>query len=212
MQEIKIKILQEPFPHAIIENFYTEEELILIWKELDFLTSPKKFELRTSTASLDGKSLSTSVGICLDEIYNKREISDILTINRKVFDSSILKSFSSVHPLMRGVLDVNSDETLIRYYEHCDIYDGHYDHARFTVASYFYKEPKAFTGGDLHFEDFNYTISIKNNMVVFFVGNAIKHSSTHLIMNNDLPKFNGMGKYSMMQFLNTNKVYSDKNV
>jgi hypothetical protein len=109
-------------------------------------------------------------------------------------------------------LDVNSDETLIRYYEHCDIYDGHYDHARFTVASYFYKEPKAFTGGDLHFEDFNYTISIKNNMVVFFVGNAIKHSSTHLIMNNDLPKFNGMGKYSMMQFLNTNKVYSDKNV
>ena len=202
MQEFKVGLMGEPFPHAIIEEFYTEQELALIFRELEFLTTPQKMTKRPSTATnSNGAPLSESVGVNLDEIYPKREISDILTINRKMFGANLLGAFASLHPLMTGILRCNRDATLIRYYENNQKYDGHFDTPRFTIASYFYKEPKAFDGGDLHFDDFNYTIPIKNNMVVVFMGSALKHSSTEVTMKTGFPEFSGMGKYSMMQFL-----------
>ena len=39
MKEI---IHKEPFPHLIIEDFYDEEELELIWEELNFYTKQGK--------------------------------------------------------------------------------------------------------------------------------------------------------------------------
>jgi len=201
MQEFKVGLMGEPFPHAVIEEFYTEQELALIFRELEFLTTPQKMDKRPSTATFNGAPLSESVGVGLDEIYSKREISDILTINRKVFDVNLLSAFASLHPLMTGILRCDRDGTLIRYYENNQKYDGHFDKPRFTIASYFYKEPKAFDGGDLHFDDFDYTIPIKNNMVVVFMGSALKHSSTEVTMKAGFPEFSGMGKYSMMQFL-----------
>jgi hypothetical protein len=203
MQEFKVGLMGEPFPHAVIEEFYTEQELALIFRELEFLTAFQKMPKRFSTATVNGTPLSESGGIGLDEIYSKREISDILTINRKVFDVNLLGAFASLHPLMTGILRCNRDGTLIRYYENNQKYDGHFDTPRFTIASYFYKEPKAFDGGDLHFDDFDYTIPIKNNMVVVFMGSSLKHSSTEVTMKAGFPEFSGMGKYSMMQFLDT---------
>ena len=39
-----MKIIQNklPFPHVIVEDMYTEEELFHIWRELDFLTYSNK--------------------------------------------------------------------------------------------------------------------------------------------------------------------------
>ena len=34
---------RKPFPHLIIEDFYNEEELELIWEELKYYTKPGKF-------------------------------------------------------------------------------------------------------------------------------------------------------------------------
>ena len=34
MQNIEVTLYQTPFPHAIVDNFYNEEELELIWEEL----------------------------------------------------------------------------------------------------------------------------------------------------------------------------------
>ena len=35
----------DPFPHIIFHNFYNDEELKLIWEELDFYTKPNKLFL-----------------------------------------------------------------------------------------------------------------------------------------------------------------------
>ena len=38
---------QEPFPYLEIEDFYTEKELKLVWKELDFLGANSASKLST---------------------------------------------------------------------------------------------------------------------------------------------------------------------
>ena len=41
-ERIKADAFTDPFPHAIFYNFYNDDELKLIWKELDFYTEPGK--------------------------------------------------------------------------------------------------------------------------------------------------------------------------
>ena len=42
MQNISADAFIEPFPHMVFHNFYTNEELELIWEELKFYTKPNK--------------------------------------------------------------------------------------------------------------------------------------------------------------------------
>jgi Rps23 Pro-64 3,4-dihydroxylase Tpa1-like proline 4-hydroxylase len=196
---------KEPFPHAIIEDFYNEEELKLIWKELDYLTSPNKMilsggELGTAKDKLTQVTKSSSYGINLDEYFSKKTYSDILVITDKIFNQSLLNQIASLHPLMGHVASLNDSNTKLKYYEDAEEYTGHIDTARFTMLNYFFKEPKQFTGGNLYFKDFDYTIEIKNNTVVFFCG-AINHASTKLISNDFYDKFSGYGKYCVTKFL-----------
>jgi hypothetical protein len=206
-EKLIIELKQEPFPHAIIRNFYNEKELSLIWRELDFYTSPSKLvdamDLGGATDPLTKEPLPKHYGVELDFIHgNKREMSDILTLNRKIFDASITNAICELSPLIWDLKQVNVDFTKIKYYEDGEYYKSHVDNARFTFLTYLYKEPKAFTGGDLHFEEFNYTIPIENNCVVFMKG-CVKHASTELKMNDyTKEKCSGYGKYTITQFAN----------
>lgn len=211
MPQLTIELRQEPFPHAIIRNFYDQEELSLIWRELDFLTSPHKLEHPSLHGSsgidqLTGLPLAESLGLELDQAYSgNRNISDILRLNRKIFQPEIIQTFESLSPLLGHLKIINEYFTKIKYYENGNYYRKHEDTSRFTVLTYFYKEPKAFTGGDLYFNDYDYTIPLENNMLVFFVG-CISHSSLDVKMNDNYSKCSGYGKYVMNQFL----VYNDK--
>jgi len=205
--QLGIELRQEPFPHAVIKNFYTEKELSLIWKELDFYTSPNKL---VDAMSLGGArdpitqlALPKHYGVELDFIHtNKREMSDILTLNRKLFDKEIINAICKLSPLIWDLKQVNFDVTKIKYYEHGEYYKSHVDNARFTAVTYLYKEPKAFTGGDLCFEQFDYTIPIENNMLVLFTG-CLLHASTDIKMTSHIEeKCSGYGKYTITQFLN----------
>jgi len=206
MQETKIELIQDPFPHAIIRNLYSEEELSLIWRELDFYTYPSKLVDAMSTHgamdSITLEPLPKHYAVELDVIHaNKREMSDILTLNRRIFDPSITNAISQLSPLIWDIKQINFDYTKIKYYENGEYYKSHTDGSRFTVLTYLYKEPKSFVGGDLYFEQFNYTIPIENNITVFFTG-CIDHASTDIKMTDHInEKFSGYGKYTIAQFL-----------
>lgn len=202
---MKLQLLKEPFPHVIIEDFYSEEELKLIWRELEFLTSPNKLvksgkELGTA---LNPENITTytanSYGITLDNIYLSRNISDILTITQKIYALPLIEKFASLHPLMGHIKYINRDCTKIKYYEDDTYYLPHWDVARFTSVNYFFKEPKQFIGGNLNFPDFNYTIEIKNNMMVLFVGSILHQSTT--LTSADKTLFSGNGKYCITKFM-----------
>jgi len=202
---MELSLLKYPFPHAIVSDFYSENELSLIWKELDFLTSPDKFiksgkELQTALNPLDNSTyIANSYGITLDNIYPSRNISNILTIAQKIYEPSLIEKFASLDPLMGHIKYINRDCTKIKYYEDGTYYLPHFDVSRFTSVTYLFKEPKKFSGGNLNFPDFDYTIEIKNNMMVLFVG-SIMHESTLLSME-DKSHMSGNGKYCITKFM-----------
>ena len=82
METLKGNAYPDPFPHLIINNFYNEEELELVWEELKFYTKPDKFFEAKDFGGVVGKT--NSHAIILDEIYKKnRKLSNILNVNRK---------------------------------------------------------------------------------------------------------------------------------
>ena len=152
METLEGIAFDKPFPHLIIENFYNKEELELVWEEFKFLTKPNKL---LEAKDYGGVVTHTnSHALILDEVYSKgyRKLSNILTVNRKLFTSDILDLFAEIEDCCSIAKDCNYDVTKVRYYHDGEYYKPHTDRAfHFLAFSYFNKEPKKFSGGELYF-------------------------------------------------------------
>jgi len=201
---------ESPFPHLIIDNFYNEKELELIWEELNFYTKPGKL--------LEAKDYGGVVGytnakaLMLDAVYrdfsgndgvNYRNLSNILTVNRKLFTSGVLDVFANIHDCCSIANQSNSDTTKIRYYHDGEGYDPHTDKGfQFLAFSYYYKKPKKFTGGQLYFPKYNYEISCDNNSMIIFPG-WVEHGVREVKIE-DSDYFDGWGRYAITSFFGYN--------
>ena len=199
---MEVHSIQDPFPHLIVDDIYNENELQLIWQELEFLTYLTKWKSpeETASAKLNDKILKNNLGIFLDGddgIYADRKASNILSVNRKILDKEILGAYGALSFGYQTTFMTNTDTTLISYYEDSHYYEKHKDHAIMTALTWFYKEPKAFFGGDLIFSDFNkYTVELKNNRAVLFPS-FVFHEVEEICMPEHKP---GFGRYCMAQF------------
>lgn len=193
--------LSEPFPHLIVENMYNQEELDLIWEELKFLTKPQKFMQNDLGTGIDSTGLakSESKSIYLDYIYKERSLSNILTVNRKLFYGGYLHIFSQISPLCSSAKIQSLDRTKIRYYENDDEYLPHIDHYNYTCITFFYKKPKLFEGGELYFPEYDYTVNCEDNHMIIFPS-CILHAAKRITLSEEY-SCSGNGRYSMMQFL-----------
>ena len=208
MHEERLSALrcEEPFPHLIIDNFYNEKELELIWEELNFYTKPGKLFEAKDYGGVVG--YTDSKAILLDSLYrnnsnnngiNWRKLSNILTVNRKLFDSGILDTFADIHDCCSLANQSNSDTTKIRYYHNGDKYDPHTDKGfQFLGFSYFYKEPKKFEGGELYFPKYNYEVPCDNNSMIIFPG-WVKHGVREVSIE-ESDYFDGWGRYAITSF------------
>ena len=143
MQTLDTFLFKDPFPHMIVENFYNDDELKLIWEELDFYTKDGKLFDAHEFGGVVNKT--NSKAIWLDKVFDKkyRNLSNILKVNRKLFDSAVLEAFSSVHDCCSIAKFCNYDVTKVRYYHDGDYYEPHTDKTvQFLGFSYFYREPK----------------------------------------------------------------------
>ena len=197
---------ESPFPHLIIDNFYNPEELELIWEELNFYTKPGKL--------LEAKDYGGVVGytnakaLMLDSVYkdysnndgnNYRNLSNILTVNKKLFTSGVLDTFAGIHDCCCIANQSNSDTTKVRYYHNGEGYDPHTDKGfQFLAFSYYYKEPKKFTGGQLYFPKYDYEISCDNNSMIIFPG-WVEHGVQEVKIE-DSDYFDGWGRYAITSF------------
>ena len=188
---------------AVVENFYSEDELNLIWKELEFYQGKFLSSEFTEPAFIEGTNISKkqNKGLFLDQLYspNKRHISNILTLNTKIFDIEFRQKLIQLSPMFRVVDKCNQDSTLLSYYEDSDYYKAHTDSSAMTILSYFFKKPKSFKGGNIRFCDFDTTIEVKNNMLIFFPGVYEHEVDTIKMKEKDLNK--NLGRYCMAQFL-----------
>lgn len=192
--------IREPFPHLIIEDFYSQDELKLIWQELDFLTSANKL----IPANLDGSTKnSNALSLSLDNVYKDLRYSNIHFLNQKILSPEIKDAFLSLNEFFGHISMINNMFIKLKYYENGHNYHKHTDKARFTAINYLYKEPKKFEGGDLYFNDHNYKVELKNNMFILFMG-CLPHSVTPIQLNENA-YITGNGKYSITNFLNTDE-------
>ena len=199
MQTLDTFLFKDPFPHMIVENFYNDDELKLIWEELDFYTKDGKlFDAHEFGGVVDK---TNSKAIWLDKIFSKkyRNLSNILKVNRKLFDSAVLEAFSSVHDCCSIAKFCNYDVTKVRYYHDGDYYEPHTDKTvQFLGFSYFYREPKKFEGGELIFPKYDYTFDCPNNSLIMMPG-WVEHGVSKIsIKNSDY--FDGYGRYAVTSF------------
>jgi len=203
-----IRALKDPFPHLIVENMYDEEELSLIWEELEFLNKPEKLQdPEIYSASKTKNEFDTnSKAIILDRVYTNRNISNILRINRKLFN--YCKIYSDLSPYYIKFAYCNTDLTKIRYYQDKEFYLPHCDDNFDTLAcTYFYKEPKKFDGGKLFFPEYNYSVECKNNSCIIFPSYFMHGVSEVRI--SDKNYNSGFGRYCMTQFTNVRHNIND---
>ena len=196
-----IDIFNEKFPYMVVDDYYNEEELRLIWEELDFLSYPHKLKRATkeSGGATDntGKLLKKNFHRYIDRIYSERELSNILTVNRKLFDDDYKILRQHPHWFFQNVT-FNKDFTQVAYYENNDHYEEHHDSATLTALTWLYKEPKRFSGGDLFLNSGKIKIDCVNNRTLIFPS-MIKHSVNEIHMSQEnLEK--RLGRYVITQF------------
>ena len=197
-QELVCNAFEKPFPHLIVNNFYNDEELELIWEELKFYTKPGKLLEAKDFGGVVEKTNHRALQ--LDVIYDGyRDLSNILTVNRKLFTSKILDVFAEIHESCWIAPMSDYDITKVRYYHDKEYYEAHTDKSfQFLAFSYFYKEPKKFIGGELFFPKHNYELTCENNSIIILPG-WVKHGVKEVKIE-DSNYYDGWGRYSITSF------------
>ena len=212
MEELICDTYEEPFPHIIVKNFFNEKEVELIWEELKFYTHPGKLMKAENFGGIVGGTNSSA--IILDQIYrnyakvnseyvngnpNFRPISNILTLNRKLFESGILDALAGVHDSVSLCNQSNWDSVKVRYYHNGEYYDAHTDKSmQFLAFYYIHKEPKKYTGGEVYFPKYNYEYGCDSNSIIVFPG-WVKHGVKKVIIE-DSAYHEGYGRYAITTF------------
>jgi len=195
-------IRSKNFGYTVVDDFYTNRELEELWKELEYFTSPNRLFSpdMTFSATGDGELLKNNKSVPLDSIYqNNRRMSDILRLNRKLFDNTIFDDFSNLHPYNTCIKECSLDYTLLSYYENGDYYQSHKDLAQFTALTWIYKEPKMFSGGEFSFPEDDIHLETKNNRMILFPS-WVSHKVSEVIMEQDV-EFSSNGRYCITQFM-----------
>ena len=147
-EQLEAVIYCDPFPLMVVNDFYNEEELALIWKELDFYTEPNKLLEAEEYGGVIG--YTNAKALLLDQIYKKskdgktdyRNISNILTVNRKLFSCGVLDTYAKIHDCVGLANKTNWDITKVRYYHDGEYYDPHTDSpVLFLAFSFFFRAP-----------------------------------------------------------------------
>lgn len=189
-------------PVVVIDNYYDDVSCLEIQEELDFHYSSGKFNGHNDKSGakdlITGKSKKKNKFLYLDDLYQDRDFSNILKLNRKIFFSELSDQLESIHTFYRYIKSSTADITLIQYYENSDYYEFHTDESVITLITFFYKLPKSFHGGSLLFEDKLKVNCLYNRSVIF--PSILFHSVEPIIMKQDNLQI-GVGRYSITQFI-----------
>jgi len=196
---MKFTIVKDPIPFLIIDDTYDKDEQVKIFKELDFLSEKLITPEQTGSAKNDNGELKKNTGLFLDSVYNNRNVSDILTVNRKIFSQEVKDEICKCHYAYNQYRIINYDNTLISYYDDASSYFSHSDNSVITSVTWFFKTPRNFTGGDFTFTDFNKQVELKNNRTVIFFG-CYKHEVSEVKIKDRAVPFSG--RFTISQFSN----------
>ena len=181
------------FFYTVIDDMYSEHEIALIHKELEFLQLIKQSPDKTNTAHTNGKLLKTGDGLFLDGVYSNRETSVILTLNRRLFSEEVTAALEQQNCFYRHIRASNKDSTLINFYGNMCKYDAHTDLSIFTAVTFF--KIGTFLGGEFCFPHNDVEINPVAGRVVIFPG-CVMHQAKPIRAEE------GNYRITMAQFIN----------
>jgi Rps23 Pro-64 3,4-dihydroxylase Tpa1-like proline 4-hydroxylase len=204
---MKISVI-DPISVIILEDVFTEKEQKEIFSELCGYVKDGRLLTADQTYSAtyeDGSLKKKNSAIYLDKIYSfdQRIESAILMNTEKILLSYGIKNDLQNYNLFYGILKLaNNHFTLVNYYEDSDYYDFHHDASAFSTLSFFFEEPKKFSGGNVIFKVDNkeFEVDIKNNMSIFFPS-FYEHKVVPIKMNSESNKGSVSGRFSIAQFI-----------
>jgi hypothetical protein len=175
---MNIELRLEPFHHIIVKNFYDDETKNVVLQELETYYKQGRYGDPTQTQSakivdttgMPVENLKSNCGFFFDlEDYGTSSLQEYF--NNFMYyihnDEDVLPKFSKESWFFSNRLPAASS-VLISYYGDGDFYKPHQDDTALTWLTWVNKEPKLFTGGDLYFPDFHYTIPYENNTAICF--------------------------------------------
>jgi len=199
--------LDVKFDVLVLEDVYTEHQIVSIWKELDTFVEKDIFLSPDESGSAkyyDGKNKKKNRSVFIDEVYTKnyRGLSSVLTYpEQNLLSTDVKDMMAEINPC-HGIFGLaNQHSTLVSYYEKSDSYDFHHDLSAYSTLSYFFREPKSFTGGEILFKVNGEILElpVKNNMAIIFPS-SYNHKVNEVDMNeDDLNK--GLGRFCISQFV-----------
>jgi hypothetical protein len=199
--DTKASMIDAPFPLVLIEGLYTEEELFLIHQELDYLHIGGRLKYEGTGASL-GTSANRE-GVWLKEVYKELEYSNIHCISRKVLK---LIEHIKTDEWFFSNMEVFADSTLVSYYTEGGSYEAHRDLASITAVHWTHKGDKpSFSGGEIHFPDYNITLSPTKSTIVLFPS-CISHEVLEVRQGIEDDVYNKYGRYAITHFMSLYKI------
>ncbi len=161
------------YPFLVVDNWYTPEEEKAIWSELDLFKNMPDIHRAEDTIvarEKDGTAKGHSYRWYTANFYT-RDVYDRMPIERmlyKVRSDEFRDLIDHCAPYKRSFKVSNKNTNLISYYESNDYYDSHFDSFAWTHLVWFYREPKAFEGGDFYLEEPDVEVKCKHNRAIFF--------------------------------------------
>ena len=187
------------FPVRIIDDYFSQQELYSISKELDDLYDSEKLVYVSNKWSDDPQKVR-SVG--LDQLYEgKRTESTILNCTRKILSGGgvLLKSSSS---WFFKDFECDRDRTILSSFRDGDCWGPHKDPSIITAVCFLYDSPKTFTGGELIFPDYEVGVEPFGNRIALFPS-FINHEITPVKVDN------GRGLITLTQYLSINEFVTE---
>ena len=192
-------------PAVVVDDWYTSEELNLIWKQLNFFTQKNMMERAEVSGSVARKpetneAKGRNARIWLDNYFTQE--GSMFNIISNSLTSKLTHDFnnlvSSCSEQFTNFVTTNTNTNFVSYYENNDEYDYHFDTSMFSMLIWLYKIPKKFKGGEFSFKKENRKIELKNNRMILFPS-YLEHKVTKLNMKNS---GDNNGRYTITHFFN----------
>jgi hypothetical protein len=204
--KIDFKLL--PFPHIFIDEFFDENQLIPIWREVIHLhTKMSPPQVTGSAADYRGVPYKKGVGVFIDEVYGDHSLlySDISILTKRVLSNDFKQNVNehTSHPdalyfkLYKDINPVKTVTTLLQLYMNGDYYRPHDDDSTFSGVVVLHSNEKKYTGGEFFFPEYDHTINIENNQMIIFPS-VILHEVKEVKMNSNNPED---GRFSISLFM-----------
>lgn len=160
---MRVEYFEKPFYHTIIYDFFSQDEINILKKELNQLQHTDIQKDQHHELVLENGNVESYL---LDVIYeDRRRNSEILTLITKIYNMYWDSKLDlSKNPFLNYIGLSNADNTVVHAYKNDSSYFEHHDQSVLSFLYPFFEKP--FSGGELIFGD--YVPKLESNCCLIF--------------------------------------------